>query len=229
MPSKNVMAISPLPSEKKFCTWTIGTDRWGGHTQIIKEKKGFLFSLFFLDFWIKTNRSRVYYYYVLIETLLLLTYVRYVHPFVILLSFLSRNHSRCICIHMKRGGGRERKGGWSWHIITHTRTTEKERKKEGAAPVIDVIEKERATWRLGLGMIEPNIGTMMIWSSSLIHLPPQTSNIPGSLHIHADPCETERFSIQEPDANRMSSFNTFSRDVIHTIMITGRGWNRALL
>jgi hypothetical protein len=51
----------------------------------------------------------VYYYYVLIETLLLLTYVRYVHPFVILLSFLSRNHSRCICIHMKRGGGgRER-------------------------------------------------------------------------------------------------------------------------
>jgi hypothetical protein len=73
----------------------------------------------------------VYYYYVLIETLLLLTYVRYVHPFVILLSFLSRNHSRCICIHMKRGGGggREREGGWSWHIITHTRTTEKERKK----------------------------------------------------------------------------------------------------
>lgn len=201
----------------------------GGHTQIIKkkrEKKGFLFSLFFFRL-LDKNEPVTSVLLLCIDWNASSSYVRTlrIHPFFILLSFLSRNHSRCICIHMKRGVGDEREieGGWSWHIITQTRTTENERKKEGAAPVIDVIEKERATWRLGLGMIEPNIGTMMIWSSSLIHLPlalrPATFlEVYVYTYIYADPCETERFfSIQEPDANRMSGFNTFSRDMLYTL------------
>lgn len=181
----------------------------------------------------------MYYYYVLIETLLLLTYVRYVY---ILFSFFSLFYRAIIAaafVSIWKGGRGTRERDRRWMIVTYhnTDTDDREWEKKGRGGSCywrDRKGTRHVTTRFGDDWAQHRHDDDLVVLFDSSPPSPQTSNIPGSLRIYLYIRRSlwDWKILLNPGAGCQSNVGIqhfFTWHVIHTIMITGRGWNRALL